>query len=149
MDNNAIILDLTSVGNKSEYLEFPFELLDEEKDRLFKDVKSIDEIYVSGYLLGASNIYNLKLMIQGQATLLDDKKIDLENDVDIVIDLKDINNSELIPLDDGKYDLRGEILALLYDSIAKNTVSHDENSFYSIVYQDEDEKEINNPFSIL
>ena len=149
MDNNAIILDLTSAGNKSEYLEFPFELLDEEKDRLFKDVKSIDEIYVSGYLLGASNIYNLKLMIQGQATLLDDKKIDLENDVDIVIDLKDINNSELIPLDDGKYDLRGEILALLYDSVAKNTVSHDENSFYSIVYQDEDEKEINNPFSIL
>lgn len=149
MDNNAIILDLTSAGNKSEYLEFPFELLDEEMDRLFKDVKSIDEIYVSGHLLGASNIYNLKLMIQGQATLLDDKKIDLENDVDIVIDLKDINNSELIPLDDGKYDLRGEILALLYDSVAKNTVSHDENSFYSIVYQDEDEKEINNPFSIL
>lgn len=138
-DDSRILLDLSStnkdVGN---VYEIDFELTDEEK-KSFPSVISFESLVVEEELVSTNYIYVVNLRVYGKVILLDshDPKnhipYEFDDDMDITVSPLDLDNSDILPDSDGQYDLRGSILALLFDAIP---LSYSETELTKIVTDD-------------
>lgn len=154
-----IPFDLRDCGNKVKTsFDFDFDFTDEEKNYL-KNYDSMDYCVVYVDVINSNSIVNLNINVEASLYLIDAhnlKKVNYElNDkVSIVINLNSDEDSDILPDNDGIYDLRPVVIALLYNAIPKNysTVELKKvvTDSYTIMSQAEYEDSKNNsPFDCL
>ena len=120
--DHRILVDLSRYQTSSfEEIPVEFELLDEEK-KTFPNLISLDELVLSAKITSASDYYTISLALKGSARVRDahngvERTLPFDDDFDLVIAPHDEESSDILPDEDGQYDLRGSILALLYDAI--------------------------------
>lgn len=138
-DDNRILLDLTNVNKDIGFVyELDFTLTEEEL-KSFPSVVSFEELVVEESLVSADYYYVVNLRVYGSVTLLDShdpKKTlpyEFDDDMDITVAIEDLDNSDILPDKDGEFDLRGSILALLFDAIP---LSYSETELTKIVTEE-------------
>lgn len=115
--------EITSDGNFEFEIE-NFAFTDEELKYLpyFKDM---GDAYIHVSVFNAHSMVTLTLTVLGPVHLVDSHdgsiiEYDLDDSVDVVINPENDEENDIMPDEDGIYDLRGSILALLFDAIPKN-----------------------------
>ena len=121
--DNRIAIDLLSLKEGNEY-DLDFELTEKEM-KYFPNLLSLnDSVFVLDVIaLGA--LTTVSISVNGDITLLDahdqkERDYHLDDSVELTISTEDEENSDLLPDEDGLYDLRGSILALLFNAIPQN-----------------------------
>lgn len=120
--DRRILVDLSRYQSSSfEEMPIEFELLDEEK-KTFPNLISLDELSLSAKITASSDYYTLALSVKGSARVRDahngvERTLPFDDGFDLVIAPHDEESSDILPDEDGQYDLRGSILALLYDAV--------------------------------
>lgn len=154
-----IVFDPSLVKDGEEYnIDFS---LTEREAKYFPYLISMDDVVFTLVVEGTSTIMHLILSCSGNVVLKDahngeKRVVPLVDSVDITLDPHDPENSDLVPDDDGLYDLRGSILALLFNSIPNNysevELTRYEGDGYVLMSEEEYEREHKknaNPFSQL
>ena len=124
-DDDRIPFDLKEYQNQSSF-SFSFVLnLNEREKAFFPNLISLGDLtfYVDG--LNANGMMSLVLSCEGDISLSDahdHTKIDysVDDDVEVIIAPNDEESNDILPDEDGIYDLRGSCLALLFDAIPQN-----------------------------
>lgn len=152
-----IIIDPLKYANRVvKDIDIEFNITDDEKS-YFPNLVSLNDTKITLSIMGSDSIFTLDLKVLGNITLIDahtQKEINypLEDNVQLNIDIKGESDVDVI---NGKYDLRGAILALLYNSIplnySKTKLTRIQTDDYILMSEEEYEKERskNNPFSEL
>lgn len=158
MRENRIEFDPRLYTKGASY-SFNFEFTDEEKNYVKQFSSFLDteiDVNISSY----GDIYHIELSIDGPIELLDfhtAKTItyEINDSVEVIVNLENPEESDIEVDEDGIYDLRGCVLALLYNAIPKN-YSESELSVYSsdnyVVMSEEEykkQKKSNSPFDEL
>lgn len=129
-------------------MEF-FPSLTEEERRFFPNVQSLDSLLLTARILGQPPVYEAKLSLSGKAVLRDAHDgssipLDIDEEVDVVLDESEPENSDLLPEKDGRYDLRGTFLGLLHDALPASyscvPLGYVETEDYVLMDEDEYEK---------
>ena len=158
-----IPFDLNSYLNKNitdfEITDFKF---NDDEMKYVPNFISMHEAIIYVHIINAMNVFTLTFSVEGNCLLSDahnheEIEYELDDSVDILIDRDNSENSDLLPDEDGIYDLRGCILALLFDAIPKNfslvPLERYEKDNYIVMSQEEYEathkKQGNNAFSAL
>ncbi len=111
---------------------------------------SMDKAKISISVLNAGSMMTLSLTVFGECKLVDshDGNIipyELDDSVDVIIAPDNEEENDIFPDDDGIYDLRGSVLALLFDAIPKNyslvPLKKVECDNYTIISEDDYRKE--------
>lgn len=146
------------INRSSSSFDIDFSFTDEEKKYL-TNLSSMDDCLIHVDVINSNSIFNLTLTSSADVYLIDSHngevvKYELDDNVDITINLNDDNDSDILPDNDGIYDLRPCVLALLYNAIPKNystiPLKRIDGDCYTIMSQDEYESsKSDNPFSNL
>ncbi len=120
---NRIAIDLLSLKEGDAY-DLDFELTEKEK-KYFPNLLSLNDSSYVLEVLSLGKLSSLVVSVVGDVTLLDahdgaERTYHLDDSVEITIATDDDENSDILPDDDGLYDLRGSILAILFNSIPQN-----------------------------
>lgn len=150
VDENRIPFDVRDF-NKKNQAEFTIEdfAFTQEELKYIPNFVSLDEAQIFVSVLNAGNMITLTLHVEGNCLLKDahngeEIPYDLSDSVDVIIAPDNQEENDIFPDSDGIYDLRGSVLALLFDAIPKNysevpleTYSKDN---YVVMSQEEYEK---------
>ena len=142
-----IPFDLKELNHKGE---LDFEIDDfsftEEEMKYVPYFKDMGDAYIHVDVFNAHSIVTLTLTVLGNCHLIDAHdgstiEFPLEDSVDVVINPENEEENDIDPDEDGIYDLRGSILALLFDAIPKNyslvPLTKIEKDNYVVMSQDE------------
>lgn len=152
-----IVFDPSQVKIGEEY-NVEFALTTKEKS-YFPFLDNIDDLHFTLSVEGTSEVMHLPISCAGIVHLFDAHDgekcdVELEDSVDVIIDTSHDENSDILPDEDGLYDLRGSILALLFNTIPQNysevELTRVEGNGYILMSEEEYEKERakqNNPFA--
>ena len=124
-DDGRLLLDpeyLSGTGDPHETYE---PVLTEEERRYFPNLVSLEDCLLEADILGAAPVFEAHVLLTGHATLHDGHDgslvgLDIDDGVDLVLDLRNPDDSDLVPEKDGGYDLRGTFLSLLHDAVPSN-----------------------------
>jgi hypothetical protein len=154
-----VILNLAQMPSAAEEeIPIDFTLTETEKKSFFSLV-DCGTLEIRGILTGSNDLYRLVLKADGDITLKDahdgkEKPFTVKDEIELAIDPFDEENSDLMKDKDGNYDLRGSILALLYDAIPRtfSTVpltrcTTDDYVLFSEEEYEEEKRKRNNPFA--
>lgn len=124
LSDNRIVFDPTRMSYSEEEYQLDFTLTEEEK-KSFPNLVSMDDVKYFLKAEEASGYYSLNLRAVGDVILKDshngeERTIRLDDDADITLVPSKPEESDLEPDADGVYDLRGSILAILFNAIPKN-----------------------------
>lgn len=123
--DKRILLPLGQFENRSFVKEpLSFSLTEEEK-RAFPNLISLEGVSLTLDITGTNHLFTVTILASGQAKVKDahdgkERAIPVDDSVDVVVSPDDLENSDLVPDTDGNYDLRGAVLALLFDAIPDN-----------------------------
>ena len=145
LSDNKIYIDFNLAKNSKESDVFDIKLTSDEES-VISNLDHFEKIEAYYTINGSDSFYNGECFIKGICYLKDARDISkvikypFENDVDFQIQLDDLDNSDLLPENDGNFDIRTVILALIYDAIPSfYTESELSSSDDSINYFTEDE----------
>ncbi len=156
---DRIAIDLLSLKEGNVY-DLDFELTDKEK-KYFPNLLSLNDTAFALEVLSLGKISSLVVTVNGDITLLDahdlsQRAYHLDDSVEITIATDNEDNSDLLPDDDGLYDLRGSLLALLFNDIPQNysevpltKIEHENYVLMSEEEYEEEKKKRSNAFSDL
>lgn len=150
-DTNRIPFDVRDYQNASGF-SFDiegFQFTDEEHNYV-PNFLSMHEalLHVEGH--NAGHMVSLTLSVEGKCLLKDahtHKEVEypLDDSVDILFHSENEDENDILPDKDGIYDLRGSVLALLFDAIPKNysevPLQRYEEDNFVVMSQDEYERE--------
>ena len=128
-----ILIDFSLAKNLKESEHYNI-ILSEEEMSILTSLDHFDNIKAYYTLSGSDDYFNGYCQVSGVCYLKDSRDIShlieypFSNDVDFVISLSDEENSDILPEEDGSYDIRPVILALIYDSIPSYYTETDLNS---------------------
>lgn len=123
LKDEKIYIDFSLINKSKQSQLFNITLSDDEKS-IFSNLDHFEKL--DGYYTidsNDSNLYYGNCYLNGLAVLIDardiSKKIEysFNNEVDYQIVLNDENESDILPDENGKYDIRTAFLALIYDAI--------------------------------
>lgn len=148
---NRIPFDLRSFQSKKnssfEIQNFSFT---EAEKRYVPNFNSLDKAKIHVSVINAGDMFTLTFDVYGECSLIDahDSSIIpyiLDDSVDVIIAPNSEEENDIFPDEDGIYDLRGSVLALLYDAIPKNyslvELTKIEKDNYVVMSEDEYKKE--------
>lgn len=123
-EEEKIPFRLEDYKNEEDVFPIAYSLSEEEKKN-FPNLLDYRELSFEGKLTPAGSLYTLSLSLLGKVILKDshdfeDKPFEVDDTVDLTIAPDDPENSDLVAEPDGSYDLKGCLLALLFDAIPKN-----------------------------
>lgn len=123
IDENRIAVDLSQLSDNTEY-DLDFQLTDKEK-KYFPNLISLGDLKFYMSVISSGTLYSLVIHEEGEIKLSDchdmtEKTYPLNDEVEVIINPSDEENSDVLADDDGLYDLRGSILALLFNTIPQN-----------------------------
>lgn len=122
LSDEKIYIDFNLAKTSKESEVFDIELTEPEKS-VISNLDHFEHIEAYYTINGSDNFYHGDCYIKGLCYLIDSRDIskkvpyEFNNDVDYQIQIDDEENSDLLPEDNGKYDMRTVILALIYDAI--------------------------------
>lgn len=122
---DRIPLNLSDYAKEGSYdIPLPFALTEKEV-KYFPNLVDLGDLAFEAKLVNARSVYSLTLTGNGTIHLKDahdfkTKPFKVEEEVDLTLSPDDPENTDLETDDDGIYDLRGSLLALLFDAIPKN-----------------------------
>ncbi|MDD6241231.1 MAG: hypothetical protein PUA93_06610 [Eubacteriales bacterium] len=107
-----------------EEFTLPYSLTEKES-RNFPNLVDFGDLVFSGILENSGNLSTLTLFLKGTIHLKDVhdfqvKPFSIDDEVDLTLSPDDPENSDLLPEEEGSYDLKGSFLALLFDAIPSN-----------------------------
>lgn len=158
IDENRIPLNVNSLKQLPFQMKVEFALTEKEK-RVIPNLVSLGDGIIYLDITGTVDDIIVNISFDDDITLIDahlltEVKYHLEDDVDVYISKRE-EDSDILPDKDGIYDLRGSILALLYNGIPNNysTTALDRIDTDSYILMSEEEyertREKNNPFASL
>ncbi len=145
---DRIAIDLLSLEEGNEY-DLDFELTEKEK-KYFPNLLSINDTTFVLRVLSLGKLSSLVLLVEGDITLTDahdlsERSYHLDDSVEITIATDNEDNSDILPDEDGLYDLRGSLLALLFNDIPQNysevPLTKIEHENYVLMSEEEYEEE--------
>ena len=150
-NDNRIPFDVREFNrkNSSSFVIDDFSFTSDEL-RYVPNFHSMNEAKIHISVLNAGSMMTLTLSVEGNCKLIDahDGAIidyELDDSVDVIIAPENEEECDIFPDDDGIYDLRGSILALMFDAIPKNyslvPLKKVENDNYCIMSEEEYMKE--------
>lgn len=156
---DRIAVDLLSLKEGEAY-DLDFELTENEK-KYFPNLLSLNDTSFVLEVVSLGKLCSLVVYVDGDITLRDahdnsERAYHLEDNVEIAIDTDNDENSDILPDDDGLYDLRGSVLAVLFNSIPQNysevpltKIVHENYVLMSEEEYEEEKKKRSNAFSDL
>ena len=123
LKDEKIYIDFSLINKNKQSELFNISLSDDEKSILVNldHFEQLDGYYTIDS--NDSNFYHGNCYLNGKAILIDARDISkrieypFNNEVDYQIVLNDENESDILPDENGKYDIRTAFLALIYDAI--------------------------------
>lgn len=147
-EDNRIAFDPSLVKDGEEY-NIDFALTEKEK-KYFPNLISMDSLVFTLAVEGTSAIMHLLISCSGTVVLSDahdgkERTLEVMDTVDVTIDPSNDENSDILPDEDGLYDLRGSVLALLFNCIPQNysevELTRIDGNGYVLMSEEEYEKE--------
>jgi hypothetical protein len=126
INENRIPFDVRDYSHSShdefDIDEFQFT---ESEHKYLPNFVDMGDAYIHVEVLNAISMMTLTLTLEGACHLKDEHdgsiiEYELEDSVDVIIAPESEEDNDIEPDEDGVYDLRGSILALLFDAIPKN-----------------------------
>lgn len=126
IDENRIPLDIRDYSHTS-HDEFDIEGFEftPSEHKYVPNFVDMGDCVIHVEVLNAISMMTLTLSLEGACHLRDEHdgsiiEYELEDSVDVIIAPESEEDNDIEPDEDGVYDLRGSILALLFDAIPKN-----------------------------
>lgn len=163
-EDNRILLDIRKFAD-SNFKDLPVDFtLTEAEKKAFPNLIEFTSLDISAKVTAANEYFTVSLFAKGEAKVKDAhggeiRTLPIEDGVDVLIAPSDLEQSDILPDVDGVYDLRGSILAVLFDAIpdtySETPFERVETEDYVLMSQEEYEKirkqreKEDNPFASL
>ncbi len=99
--------------------------LAEEEGKGFPNILAFQDGRLDVTIVGKNPVYEASVVLTGVAIVRDghdgsERELPIQDDVQLVLDVKDMEASDIPMEKDGHFDLRGTFLSLLHDAVPPN-----------------------------